>query len=405
MSAPFVASREFFASVVLILVLFPVCHNQAMAVPQDSDETRQQVDAFRDEVATLMEAGHGEAVIKRLVSIDSQLTDLKTESAAKLGQQILVALGTAGDPVALEHLRSVFESQSLRRHDAAFGISLAALKRPTEDQDWRYLVRSLTIVDGDQAVSVLRALRRFRRRATKPAWIREVILVGLRLPPEGRSAATDLLQFWTQYKPSPGPSGDDALTNYQTWFGQTFPTEPPAALPVDVAGAKWSYCGVAELFSELSDDESVIAAGKVVYAKAGCHKCHRLSDVKQQPLNDQLGPDLTTLGWRRQPKEIVTAILFPSHHLNDEYPVTTVVLKDGRSASGLLLPDSEGGLMVVSSDGTTTRFRKSDLEETVVSSVSSMPAGLLESLSRQEIIALLSLLTLRTGEFELHRRP
>ena len=121
-----------------------------------------------------------------------------------------------------------------------------------------------------------------------------------------------------------------------------------------------------------------------------------------QPQNDQLGPDLTSLSWRRQPKEILTAILYPSHHLNDEYPVTTVVLQNGKTVSGLMVPDEDGGLKIVSSDNRTTRFKRTDIDETLASNVSNMPAGLLEPLSRREIKQLMAFLTAGAGDADPH---
>jgi putative heme-binding domain-containing protein len=387
-------------SALLMSTLLPATSGQE--TPTAADNPSDRYAALETEIRRLSASDADSSDTRQLIAIDAELKDRKGEVAERLQQSVLVALAELGTASALEHLRSVFETQTHRRHDAAHAISIAALVRPTDDQDWRYLVRSLTIVERDQAVSVLKALRRFRRRATKPSWVRQVILIGLTLPEQDHPAALELLKFWTQHTPSPQASLNKPLADYQAWFRRTFPNEPNPQLPVDAPGSRWTYDRLSDVIADSESDQTSPAAGEVVYSKADCKKCHRRGDMKGQPQNDQLGPDLTSLSWRRQPKEILTAILYPSHHLNDEYPVTTVVLQNGKTVSGLMVPDEDGGLKIVSSDNRTTRFKRTDIDETLASNVSNMPAGLLEPLSRREIKQLMAFLTAGAGDADPH---
>ncbi len=373
----------------------------ADAVEQISAADRQlQIDGLRTSEDT-------SAAVKQLIAIDVELLadDSSTLDAVKTG--ILIALAEHANPPALEHLRSVFETQTPRRHDAAYAISLAALNRPTSDQDWRYLVRSLTIVEDEQAVSVLKSLRKYRRRATKATWIREVILAGLRLTHEQLPAAIDLLSYWTGHSADSSESAEQQLQGFQAWFREHYPNEPPPELPVDPPNAKWTAAKLATLMAERPSDAVAFTAGAAAYSKvfskANCNKCHRRDGGSDLPAGDQLGPNLTSLGWRRQPQEILSAILYPSHRLNDEYPVTTVLLTSGKSVSGLMMPDTEDRMKIVTADSKEVVFAKSEIEDVAPSKISNMPSGLLEVLSAEEIKNLFAFLTQRSGDYDPHR--
>ncbi len=59
------------------------------------------------------------------------------------------------------------------------------------------MVRSLPVATVDEAPGILKALQRYRNRADKPYWVRQVILIGLKLPDNERAAALGLLKHWT----------------------------------------------------------------------------------------------------------------------------------------------------------------------------------------------------------------
>jgi hypothetical protein len=110
---------------------------------------------------------------------------------------LLIALAKSQVTDALDHVRSVFENAPERRGSAAQALAAATTLRPADLQDWRYMVRSLPLVQGQEAIDVLNALQRFRTRANKGQWVRQVILIGLTLPADQQSAATGLLRHWT----------------------------------------------------------------------------------------------------------------------------------------------------------------------------------------------------------------
>lgn len=388
---------------VVILFLNSAVIAEPQDSPRDSVETISVADR-KQQIQSLRTSDDSSVAVKHLIAIDTDLFNQQSPLLDTVKTDVLIALAEHANPPALEHLRSVFETQTSRRNDAAYAISLAAWNRPASDQDWRYMVRSLTIVEGEQAVSILKALVRFRRKATRPSWIREVILIGLRFTDEQLPAAVDLLDHWTGHAVKEGASPGTRLNNYRDWFRESYPNEPRPDLPNDPANVKWTVTNLTKLLTTLPPDVDSVTNGAAVYIRAHCHKCHRHDAGHDLPPDDRLGPNLTTLGWRRQSKEILSAVLYPSHRLNDEYPVTSVVLSNGKSVSGLMMPNRNGDMKIVTADLKEVRFARSDIQEFVPSRVSSMPAGLLEPLSAMEIRNLFAFLKRQSGRYDPHQR-
>ena len=349
---------------------------------QESSDADQKLHAEAQQILALPAA---EQDLIRLVQIDLSLSDEKDPASLETCRTILRTLAVSENETAMEHVRAIFENDPERRGLAAWALSQSTTLRPADLQDWRYMVRSLNVVSGDDAASVMKALMRFRVRANKPQWVRQVILIGLQMTPEQQPAAINLLKHWTTM-----PKGKDSwkLSDYQAWFAKEHSDHPEAVPPVDSATRKWTLASLQTEIQNLEPTPDMVDAGEKVYEKAGCQKCHRRSQLGQA-----FGPDLTSLGWRRQKKEILQAILFPSHDLNEEYPSVVVVLKDGRTLNGVLSSGAEGMMSVVSNTAVREEFPRTEIEKIVNQKISNMPEGTLEPLTLDEIKALFAYLT------------
>ena len=352
--------------------------------------TSQEDDAgaLGAEVSALSGQALDEDAIRRLITIDQALAKVQVVNVAADQERVLMALATSQVADGLEHVRSVFENAPERRGSAARALAAATTLRPTDLQDWRYMVRSLSVVRGNAAVDVLNALQRFRTRANKGNWVRQVILIGLQLPADQQAAATGLLRHWTGVPLRKPEASEWTLEKYQQWFSKEYPDQPDAVLPVDPAGRKWTLANLEPALEDFRISETLVQQGERVYQKAGCQKCHRRSTV-----GEALGPDLTTLGWRRQRREILHATLYPSHELNEEYPTVTIVLKSGKSLTGMMSASSADALAIVSGTGVREEFSRTDVDTIVNQKTSNMPEGLLEPLNQEEIISLIALLS------------
>lgn len=352
--------------------------------------------ALRKEAAELL-AQNDPAQQIRLIMIDLELSTDSNAESQKVCRDILKTLALSGSETALAHVRSVFENDPERRAMAAWALSQSTAIHPTDLQDWRFMVRSLDVVTGDDAASVMTSLQRFRPRANKAHWVRRVILIGIRLPEAEQQHAAALLRHWTG---TPRGKASWTLAQYQEWFRKEFPESPDPSWPVDQAGAVWTHDRLAGIVHSVHSSPELTKSGAAVFEKAGCNKCH-----KRGATGSLAGPDLTTLGWRKQKEEILMDLLYPSHDLHEEYPTVTVALKDGKVFSGLLQPGADGALAVVNSKAERQEFPRADVESMTPQRVSNMPAGTLEPLSETEIQQLFSFLTSVEGIPKPHAEP
>jgi putative heme-binding domain-containing protein len=375
-----------FAAAFSLIGALTACSCAAAAVQQPAGAAENRDQLLRQEAAALLAAPTDSAGNIRLIMIDLELsTDHSSESRSTC-RLILRHLAVSGDDNAAQHVRTVFENEPERRSPAAFAISQAALQHPSELQDWRLMVRSLPILSLEDAPSVLQALRRYRIRANKSQWVRHVILTGLRLPEDQRGPAVELLRHWTTLPVA--PAAPWSLAEYQEWFRSEYPEAPAATLPVDQPGRRWTMEMLLPAVLETDSTPELSREGAAVYDKAGCRKCHQRSSPTPAP-----GPDLTSLGWRRQKFEILQALLHPSQDLHEEYPSVTVQLTDGTQLSGLLQAAPNDLLAIVNNQGERREIPRKDVEFIRNQPVSNMPEGTLEPLTQPEILALMAYLT------------
>jgi putative heme-binding domain-containing protein len=341
--------------------------------------------SFALSVLARLPAQPGETTLDQVRQLDRRLAGLETnEAIRKLGIGIIAVLGRSGDEKSMAYLREVYERDPARR-----GYISMALAQHPGGENWPLLVQSLSIVEGAFANEVLTKLATVDRAPDKPEPVRQVIVCGLKLGDNGGQHAVTLLEKWTnqrltmrEEKPT------DALVAWQHWFRNTYPHEPEPAPPSDSPENLWTQ---EELLSFLSGPEAAkgsIERGASVFVKAECSRCHRFGDR-----GEAIGPDLTTVSQRFQKREILEAILHPSQVISDQYASRTLTLADGRSVTGMVAPQQDGSFVVLQSDGNKVNVTKEEIAEVEPSRKSSMPEGLLNPLTLEEIADLFAYLS------------
>lgn len=121
---------------------------------------------------------------------------------------------------------------------------------------------------------------------------------------------------------------------------------------------------------------------------ANCGACHRAGDHGV----GGIGPEVSDIGLRAAPAAIVESIIQPSATIIEGYRVSTLVLDDGRSLTGLVLDDTPDTVRVIDAEGRSTSVRKDTIEERAVQQVSLMPAGYDRTLTPQELADLVAFL-------------
>lgn len=130
-------------------------------------------------------------------------------------------------------------------------------------------------------------------------------------------------------------------------------------------------------------------AGKQVFAnrQAGCYLCHRIGNE-----GGRVGPDLSTIGQRRNQRDLLEAVIFPSSSLARGYESHALLLTDGRALTGLITRETTDSIVLRGSDQNEIRIRRDQVEEMKPSPLSIMPAGLENALSKQQLADLIAYL-------------
>lgn len=129
--------------------------------------------------------------------------------------------------------------------------------------------------------------------------------------------------------------------------------------------------------------------GKHLFAAASCIACHSF-----QGEGGLGGPDLTSAAGRYNAFDLLENILSPSKVINEQYGLQIYQLKDGTTFTGRTVNMAGDTVMIATNPndpgGTEVRFKIQDLERSVPSRTSSMPEGLLNTLSHEDILDLIA---------------
>ncbi len=138
--------------------------------------------------------------------------------------------------------------------------------------------------------------------------------------------------------------------------------------------------------------EPDVQRGRQLFATAMCANCH-VCGVEGRPV----GPDLTTVGRRFSRREVLESIIEPSKVIADAFRDVVILRNDGTITTGRIVQNDfrESKLILAIGDLTSSRLQtipKAEIESWSESPISSMPTGLLDALTRQEINDLLAFL-------------
>ena len=109
-------------------------------------------------------------------------------------------------------------------------------------------------------------------------------------------------------------------------------------------------------------------------------------------LGGDVGPDLTSIGGSRTELDLLESVVYPSASFVRSYEPCIATLRDGEEHSGVLRRDSPEEIVLATGPGAEMRINRGDLSELRAGTVSTMPAGLDEQLSRQELADLIAFL-------------
>lgn len=137
------------------------------------------------------------------------------------------------------------------------------------------------------------------------------------------------------------------------------------------------------------------AAGEAVFRspQLGCLKCHAIGAA-----GGLVGPDMISLGASAQPDYLLESLLNPNAKVKENYHTTVIATTSGQVVAGVQIQKSDKAVTLRTAENQVVVVPTSEIEE-AGQGVSLMPEGLVDSLTDDDLAALVRFLS------ELGRTP
>ena len=155
---------------------------------------------------------------------------------------------------------------------------------------------------------------------------------------------------------------------------------------------EWKLEDLSEAVAGLTSGRSY-GTGKQMFQTAACVACHKLDGV-----GNEFGPDLTKLDPKWTTLDIVKEMLDPSARINEKFQTFTFETFSGKTVTGLVLAETADAVRIVENPLAKTppiELKRNEIDSRTKLKTSIMPKGLLDKLSRDEILDLLAYVAAR----------
>ena len=124
--------------------------------------------------------------------------------------------------------------------------------------------------------------------------------------------------------------------------------------------------------------------------EVNCRSCHHIDSTGRS-----VGPDLSDIGTRMTPAEILASILRPSDKIDARYRTRQILTVEGQAIVGIVTEESDEQLTIVDSAGKSHTVPVPEIEFMQPSAKSGMPEQLLSGMTQLQAADLLSFLSTR----------
>ena len=169
-----------------------------------------------------------------------------------------------------------------------------------------------------------------------------------------------------------------------------------AAHPVEATGSDpgarslvkdWQLRDFANDLADNQKDRS-LANGKSLFTTATCAACHRVGDI-----GGSIGPELGEAAQRLSAADMLSEIIEPSKTINERYRISLIQLQDDTSLAGVITRQDARTIYLADpaqSDVQPQAIARDQIAGIQSLDISTMPEGLLNSFSKDEILNLLA---------------
>ncbi len=128
--------------------------------------------------------------------------------------------------------------------------------------------------------------------------------------------------------------------------------------------------------------------GRMIFEQATCSRCHKIGGNEAK-----LGPDLSDVTKRFRGSKLLQQIVKPSAEIHKEFQTQMILVDDGRLRTGLVIKETDDEVLLLPNllkpDKIET-IKKAAIEERKIAEISTMPTGLLDTYTVEEILDLLA---------------
>lgn len=153
---------------------------------------------------------------------------------------------------------------------------------------------------------------------------------------------------------------------------------------------------------ELSRTAVTAKQGEAVFRnpRLGCLKCHAIGGA-----GGKVGPDMVSLGGSAQPDYLLESLLDPNAKVKENYHTIVIATDEGKLISGVQIRQSKSEVVVRNAEDRVITVPRSEIEE-IAQGVSLMPEGQVDTLTDEEVAAMVRFLSElgRTPEYSIGRR-
>jgi virginiamycin B lyase len=161
-------------------------------------------------------------------------------------------------------------------------------------------------------------------------------------------------------------------------------TDPTAGLSNRRFVKKWQH----HYFGDVSQalEGRSLTRGKSIFEQATCSRCHAIGGQ-----GERLGPELTDIAKRFQGSKLIQQMVKPSSEIHKDFKTELILVDDGRLLTGVVIEETEEEVHVLTNmlkPDKVDRVAKDSIEDRKVSELSTMPVGLLDTFTLDEILDL-----------------
>ena len=150
---------------------------------------------------------------------------------------------------------------------------------------------------------------------------------------------------------------------------------------------EWKYEDLVEAVTEMKGGRN-FGNGKQMFTVGTCVGCHKMEGIGQS-----FGADLAQLDPKLKPLDVLKDIIEPSFRINEKFYMWMIETTAGKKHQGLIIEENNDVIKLVENPllkADAIIIKKADIDTRKKSDVSIMPKGLLDKLTKDEILDLIA---------------